>query len=219
MARPRDHQPRIRDLPPPRRTGGIIGLWLGRIFAWPYRAALAGLGRTPIRPWHLTFLSLAVNVVLGWLLITGQRFLPGMLLIPAGLLDIFDGALARLRGEAGRAGAFLDSVVDRVADLVVFACIFWSEAGQGHDVSAALALVCMIVSFLVSHVRAEGEALGLELTEGMVQRLERYLALIVGLIVPGALPWVLGLLTALGMVTALQRTVSAWAQLQGKESR
>jgi CDP-diacylglycerol--glycerol-3-phosphate 3-phosphatidyltransferase len=219
MAGPREEQPRIRDLPPPRRTTGIIGQWLGRLFAWPYRATLAGLGRTPIRPWHLTFLSLAVNVVLGWLLITGRRFLPGMLLIPAGLLDIFDGGLARLRGEAGRAGAFLDSVVDRVADLVVFACIFWSEAGQGHDVSAALALVCMIVSFLVSHVRAEGEALGLELTEGMVQRLERYLALIVGLIVPGALPWVLGLLTALGMVTALQRAVSAWIQLPRRESR
>lgn len=190
-----------------------MGRWLGWLFAWPYRATLAGLGRTPIRPWHLTFLSLAVNVVLGWLLITGRRFLPGMLLIPAGLLDIFDGGLARLRGQAGRAGAFLDSVIDRVADLIVFACIFWSEAGQGHEISAALALVGMIVSFLVSHIRAEGEVLGLELTEGMVQRLERYLALIVGLIVPGALPFVLGLLTALGIVTALQRAASAWTQL------
>jgi CDP-diacylglycerol--glycerol-3-phosphate 3-phosphatidyltransferase len=138
-------------------------------------------------------------------------------LIPAGLLDIFDGGLARLRGEAGRAGAFLDSVTDRVADLVVFACIFWSEAGQGHEVSAALALVCMIVSFLVSHVRAEGEALGLELTEGMVQRLERYVALIVGLVVPGALPYVLALLTGLGIVTVLQRAVSAWTKLRGQQ--
>jgi phosphatidylglycerophosphate synthase len=218
MAGPREEQPKIGDLPAPRRTEGIMGRWLGRLFAWPYRATLAGLGRTPIRPGHLTFLSLAVNVVLGWLLITGQRFLPGMLLIPAGLLDIFDGGLARLRGEAGRAGAFLDSVTDRVADLIVFACIFWSEAGQGHDVSAALALICMVVSFLVSHVRAEGEALGLELTEGMVQRLERYLALIVGLIVPGALPYVLGLLIALGVVTALQRAVSAWTQLRGGQT-
>jgi CDP-diacylglycerol---glycerol-3-phosphate 3-phosphatidyltransferase len=219
MGRPRDDQPRIRDLPAPRQTEGVIGRVLGRPLTWPYRVTLAGLNRTPIRAWHLTFLSLAVNVVLGWLLITGRRFLPGMLLIPAGLLDIFDGGLARLRGEAGRAGAFLDSVTDRVADLIVFACIFWSEAGQGHEVSAALALVCMVVSFLVSHVRAEGEALGLELTEGMVQRLERYMALIVGLIVPGALPFILGLLTALGIVTALQRAGSAWTQLHEKEIR
>jgi CDP-diacylglycerol--glycerol-3-phosphate 3-phosphatidyltransferase len=216
MGRPREDQPRIRDLPAPRRTKGIIGPWLGWLFAWPYRAALAGLGRTPIRAWHLTLLSLAVNVILGWLLITGRRLLPGMLLIPAGLLDIFDGGLARLRGEAGRAGAFLDSVIDRVADLIVFACIFWSEAGQGHEVSAALALVCLIVSFLVSHVRAEAEALHLELTEGLVQRLERYIALIVGLIVPGALPYILGILTALSLLTLLQRIASAWAKLSVK---
>jgi CDP-diacylglycerol--glycerol-3-phosphate 3-phosphatidyltransferase len=219
MAHPGGQQPRIRDLPAPRRTESVIGPLFRWAFAWPYRMTLAGLGRTSIRPWHLTVLSLGVNVVIGYLLITGARFLPGMLLIPAGLLDIFDGGLARLRGEASKAGAFLDSVIDRASDLIVFGCIFWSEAGQDHEVSAALALACLIVSFLVSHVRAEGEALGLELTEGMVQRLERYVALTIGLIVPGALPWVLGVLTALGVLTVVQRAASAWKQLARKETR
>lgn len=203
----------MRDLPAPRRTEGAIGSFLGRLFAWPYRGALAGLSRTGIRPWHLTFLSLLVNIVAGWLLVTGRRFLPGMLLIPAGLLDVFDGGLARLRGEASSAGAFLDSVVDRVSDVAVFGSIYWSEAGQGREVSAALALSGLIVSLLVSHVRAEGEALGLSLSEGIVQRLERYVALLLGLIVPGTLPYVLGLLTALGTFTVLQRITSAWVQL------
>lgn len=183
------------------------------MFAWPYRGALAGLSRTGMRPWHLTFLSLLVNIAAGWLMVTGRRFLPGLLLIPAGLLDVFDGALARLRGEASRAGAFLDSVVDRVSDVVVFGAIYWSEAGQGREVSAALALSGLVVSLLVSHVRAEGEALGLSLSEGIVQRLERYIALLFGLIVPGTLPYVLGLLTALGTFTVLQRITSAWVQL------
>lgn len=214
MARPREDQPRIRDLPAPRRTGSAIGPLLRWMFAWPYRMVLAGLGRTGIHAWHLTILSLAVNGVVGWLLIADYRFLPGMLLIPAGLLDIFDGGLARLRGEASRAGAFLDSVLDRVSDLIVFGCLFWSEAAQGHRLSAALALSSFIVSFLVSHVRAEGEALGLSLSEGMVQRLERYLALVVGLTVPGALTWVLGILTALSALTMVQRIASAWTQLE-----
>jgi CDP-diacylglycerol--glycerol-3-phosphate 3-phosphatidyltransferase len=215
--RPED-QPRIRDLPAPRRTESAIGPLLRWAFAWPYRMVLAGLGRTPIRAWHLTLLSLANNIVVGWLLIAGDRFLPGLLLVTAGMLDILDGGLARLRGEDSTAGAFLDSVVDRVSDVVVFACIFWSEAGQGHDVSAALAVAALVASFLVSHVRAEGEALGLKLTEGVVQRLERYVALIFGLIVPEALPYVLGILTGLGVVTALQRAASAWTQLGSKKS-
>ena len=124
-----------------------------------------------------SLLSLATNGIIGWLLITGRRFLPGVLLLVAGLLDIFDGGLARLRGTAGRAGAFLDSVVDRISDVVLFGCLFWSLAGQGHRLSAALALAALLVTLTVSHVRAEAEAVGLSLTEGFLQRLERYVLL------------------------------------------
>lgn len=194
---------------------GAIAPTLGVVFAWPYRVVLAGLYRAGFRPWHLTLLSLAANCVVGWLLLTGRRFLPGMLLIPAGMLDIFDGGIARLRGEASRSGAFLDSVLDRVADVIVVGCLFWSLAGQGqgHELAAGLALAALVCSFLVSYVRAQAEALHLPMTEGFVQRLERYVALIFGLIVPGALTPVLALLTALGAATAAQRVGSAWKRL------
>src|SRR5207249_10971702 len=99
------------------------------------------------------------------------------------LFDIFDGGLARLRGEDSRAGAFLDSVTDRVSDIVVFGALFWSLAGRGQDhrLSASLALSTLVVSVLVSHVRAEAEAEGVTLTEGFAQRLERYVLLMIGL--------------------------------------
>src|SRR5207248_3921048 len=135
-------------------------------------------------------------------------------LLAAGLLDVFDGGLARLRGEESRAGAFLDSVVDRVSDVIVFGCLYWSLAGQGHRASAALALAGLLVSLMVSHLRAEAEAVGLVLTEGIVQRLERYVLLIVGLGVPGALLPVLALITALGAVTVAQRAARAWTSLR-----
>jgi CDP-diacylglycerol--glycerol-3-phosphate 3-phosphatidyltransferase len=205
--------PRVRDLPAPRRAQGMIAPAMGRILAWPYRIGLAGLHRAGFHPWHLTVLSLAGNVTAGWLLLTGRRFLPAIVLIVAGLLDIFDGGVARLRGEASRWGAFLDSTLDRVADVIVFGCLFWSLAGQGRHESAALALGAMVASFMVSHLRAEAEAAGVALTEGIVQRLERYMLLLVGLTVPGALLPVLALLTALGTVTALQRGRSAWQRL------
>jgi CDP-diacylglycerol--glycerol-3-phosphate 3-phosphatidyltransferase len=157
--------------------------------------------------------SLATNVVVGWLLLTGRRLLPGVLLLPAGLLDIFDGSLARLRGEDSRLGAFLDSVLDRVSDAIVFGCLFWSLSKQDLALQAGLCMAALAISLLVSHVRAEAEALGLSLSEGLMQRLERYVALMVGLTAPGALLPVLAILTGLGAVTVAQRGWSAWRQL------
>src|SRR6476659_9349706 len=100
--------PRIRDAPGPRRNQSIIGPLFQRVFMWPYRITLVGLYKAGIRPWQLTLLSLLTNVVIGWLLIDGQFFLSGMLLIPAGLFDVFDGGVARLRGEDSRLVAVLE---------------------------------------------------------------------------------------------------------------
>jgi CDP-diacylglycerol--glycerol-3-phosphate 3-phosphatidyltransferase len=179
------------------------------VFLWPYRAVLAGLYRLGVRPWQLTLASLATNAVVGWLLLTGRRLLPGLLLIPAGLFDIYDGAVARLRGEERRSGAFLDSVLDRISDMILFSCLYWSLAGQDDRLEAGLALATLVIALAVSHIRAEAEAAGVSLTEGFFQRLERYLALIIGLMFPGALLPMLALLVALGGVTVLQRGWSA----------
>ena len=200
-------------MPAPRLVGSAIGPMFRRMFAWPYRMILVGLYKTGIRPWQLTLLSLATNVVIGWLLIKGDFLISGLLLILAGVLDVFDGGVARLRGEDSRFGAFLDSVLDRVSDIIVFGAIFWALAGQGHRLAAALALVGLIVTLQVSYIRAEAEAVGLTLTEGLMQRLERYVALMIGLLFPGALLPVLAIIAALGGVTVVQRLWSAWSQL------
>jgi CDP-diacylglycerol--glycerol-3-phosphate 3-phosphatidyltransferase len=203
----------------PRQSKGAIAPLFRVVFAWPYRAVLAGLYRAGIKPWQLTLASLLNNAAVGWLLLTDRRLLPGLLLLPAGLLDIFDGGLARLRGEDSRFGAFLDSVLDRVSDGIVFGCLFWSLSKQHLDVQASLCVSALGVSLLVSHVRAEGEALGLSLSEGLVQRLERYVALMIGLTAPGALLPVLAILTGLGAVTVVQRGWVAWRGLSRPEAQ
>jgi phosphatidylinositol phosphate synthase len=208
--------PRVRDLPAPRRNRSFIGPLFRGVFAWPYRVVLFGLYRAGFRAWQLTALSVVSNAYIGWLLLQGERFVPGLLLIVAGLFDIFDGGVARLRGEEGPAGAFLDSVMDRVSDMILFVALFWSEAEQGRDLTAALALSSLIVSLQVSYIRAEAESVGLKLTEGMMQRLERYVALMIGFTAPGALLPVLAILTGLGGVTAVQRAASTWGQLRGR---
>jgi CDP-diacylglycerol--glycerol-3-phosphate 3-phosphatidyltransferase len=102
---------------------------------------------------------------------------------------------------------------------LLFGCLFWSLAGQGHRVEAALALITLVISLFVSHLRAEAEAAGVSLSEGVFQRLERYVALIIGLVVPGLLLPVLALLTVLGGVTIGQRGWSAWHRLSEADRR
>jgi CDP-diacylglycerol--glycerol-3-phosphate 3-phosphatidyltransferase len=203
--------PHVRDMPAPRRNESAAGRAIQGAFAWPYRAILAALVWTGVRAWQLTLLSLALNVLTGWQILAGNWFVAGVLLLAAGLADVFDGSVARHRGESTRSGAFLDSVIDRGSDTILFSCLFWSLASAGHDRQAALALVTLVVSLLVSHVRAEAEAAGLSLTEGLFQRLERFLALMVGLLVPGAMLAALVLLATLGTITVLQR---GWSALQ-----
>lgn len=211
-----DEAPRIRDMPAPRQATGLAAKPMRWAFTWPYRVVLAGVYRAGFRPWQLTLMALATNVWVGVLLLRGDRLVPGLLLIPAGLLDVLDGAVARLRGEESRFGAFLDSVLDRVSDLILFGCLYWSLAGQGLALQAGLALATMVIALSVSHIRAEAEAAGVSLSEGFFQRLERYIAMMIGLPIPGALLPALAVLTMLGAVTIVQR---AWTALSRVPAR
>jgi len=207
--KPAREAPRVRDMPAPRKSEGAAGGAAQRIFAWPYRAVLAFLLWTGVRPWQLTLLSLLLNIVSGVLILAGSWAWAGVALIVGGIFDVMDGSVARHRGEVRRSGAFMDSVLDRVSDMILFGCLFWYLAGQGETYAASLALVTLVVSLSVSHVRAEAEAVKVVLTEGLFQRLERMIALAVGLLIPGMMVPVLVLLAVLGTATALQRSFLA----------
>ncbi len=207
--RPEREAPRVRDLPPPRKNESAAGGAMQRLLAWPYRAILAFLIWTGVRPWQLTLLSPVFIVLTGWQIVVGNWLVAGFLLIVGSLLDVFDGSVARHRGEEKRSGAFMDSVLDRVSDMILFSCLFWNLAAQGEMVQAGLALLTLIVSLGVSQIRAEAEAVGISLSEGLFQRLERMLALMIGLLIPGMMFPALIVLATLGVFTVVQRGFTA----------
>lgn len=209
MTRSEREVARVRDMPAPRRNESAAGGAMQRLLAWPYRAILAFLIWTGVRPWQLTLLSPVVIVLAGWQIVVGNWLVAGFLVILGSVLDVFDGSLARHRGEERRSGAFMDSVLDRVSDMIIFSCLFWSLSAQGHTTQAALALLTLVVSVGVSQVRAEAEAVGMQLGEGLFQRLERMLALMVGLLIPGMMFPALIVLSALGVFTLIQRGFTA----------
>ncbi|MCA1834330.1 MAG: CDP-alcohol phosphatidyltransferase family protein, partial [Actinobacteria bacterium] len=165
----------------PRDVKGLIapGLRLG--LAGPYRGGLRFLLWTGAKPDHLTVASLVANVVVAVLLTRGFRSLPAGLLLLSGVLDVFDGAVARARGISSARGAWFDSVMDRVSDALVLGALFYSLLVQGRSVDAALALSALGISLLVSQVRAEAESRGAKLSEGAFARAERFIVLVIGL--------------------------------------
>ncbi len=146
------------------------------------------------------------------LIVDGQLPIAGVLYILAVSLDLLDGVLARLAKLASRFGAFLDSTADRVSEGVVFAAIAYHFASRGQSVDAALAVLARLGSVLVSYTRARAEGLGLECKVGIMTRAERVLLVAFGLM-SGLLPEAVYLLVALTAVSAMQRVVHTFRQL------
>lgn len=136
-----------------------------------------------------------------------------LLLVSAGL-DALDGAVARARGEAGPRGAYLDSLLDRVADSMYALGLLL----LGHD--AVLVLLYASGSLLVSYARARYESLTGRSMEGtgVMERGDRVLALAALLVLDaylgaGAGDYLLAVLTALVWLTFLQRLVKGYREL------
>jgi CDP-diacylglycerol---glycerol-3-phosphate 3-phosphatidyltransferase len=168
------------------------------------------LARAGVQANWLTYLGFVLNVIVAVLVSQGYFGIGGAAFLIVNALDFLDGAVARAAGTAGAFGAFLDSVVDRYSEAVVFvALIVWySRDGDGFALLAtALALAG---SFMVSYCRARAEGLGLECEVGLLQRPERIVVLGIGLMLaeflsPTVLVAVLVALAVLTNVTTAQR--------------
>src|SRR5215218_3462534 len=134
------------------------------------------------------------------------------------MLDMVDGAVARVRGGSSRFGAVLDSTLDRVADAAVFGALLWWFAGPGHSRPLLLAaLLCLVLGSLTSYVKARAEGLGLRCDVGLVERPQRLTIALAGTGLDGlGVPYVqavaLWALVVLSAVTAVQRLIEVHRQ-------
>jgi CDP-diacylglycerol--glycerol-3-phosphate 3-phosphatidyltransferase len=99
--------------------------------------------------------------------------------------DTLDGSLARRSGRNSKAGAFLDSVLDRYSDFFYLFGIwvyFLVHRGSQVVLLTAVLFFAFLGFFMVSYSRARGEGLGLSVSEGIFGRAERVLCLGMGCI-------------------------------------
>ncbi|HET9948049.1 MAG TPA: CDP-alcohol phosphatidyltransferase family protein [Longimicrobiales bacterium] len=155
------------------RGSFVLGSFVRSWFYWfvrPFeRAALA----LRISPTAFNLLGVAFGVAAGALFATGRLNLGGWAVLLGGVADVLDGRVARGQGLDGPRGAFLDSTLDRFAEVGAFVGL--SVLFRGSAPAVALVAAGLGGSLLVSYARARGESVGLACKVGVMQRAERLL--------------------------------------------
>jgi len=162
---------------------------------------LLGLG---LKPNHITLAGLCGNIIAAVLIGSGRLMAGGLMAALMGPLDAVDGAMARKIGVPTRFGGFLDSVIDRYDELLLLGGVLVYFTREGNTWGIYLTYAAAAGSVLVSYMRARAEALGFDGKVGLLTRVERYIILILGLL----LNWIIysvGIIAVLGNATALQR--------------
>lgn len=194
----------------------VLGLWVRDWFYWITEPILRMSLALHLSPVFYNVLGLLFGLASLVAFAAGKLAAGGALVLASGLADALDGQVARARGMASKAGAFLDSTLDRFVELASFIglAIFYR---QGLAVTAVI--VALGGSMMVSYTRARGESLGVLCKEGLMQRAERMLLMGFGGILdaticdaihrtPGAaMFWVLAAVAAGTIFTAILRTV------------
>jgi CDP-diacylglycerol--glycerol-3-phosphate 3-phosphatidyltransferase len=184
-------------------------------------AIVRPLARLGITPNMVTLLGLILSIVTAVVLASGYVVAGGAFVLFAGIFDMFDGAMARVRNAATTFGAFLDSTLDRYSESIILGGLLY-YALQRPGLHEALwpfpneqqwmivfIFAAAVGSLMVSYAKARAEGLGLECKTGLLARPERVVILAIGLLT-GTTIWALALLAILSHVTAIERIVHVW---------
>lgn len=173
---------------------------LSRIIA----PVIDGMIALRITPSMITIAGLIGCIPAMILVAQGNLLLGGIIFFVSSLLDLFDGALARKSNSSSDRGALLDSVADRVSEVLIMAGILYFGWSLQDKSIVLFSFGSVVGSLLVSYIRARAEGLGLNLSDGWFTRPERVI-LISGLLLFNLVSQGLILLTILTFFTALQR--------------
>ena len=138
-----------------------------------------------------------------WSGLVYSTFLGSLFLLLAGFFDVVDGAVARVTKRTSALGGYLDSVLDKVSEIIIFTGIL-----IGSFTNPVLVLVALSLSLLVSYTRARGEGLGVDLKgKGIAERAERIIIIVILGFIPfqeniSVALWIISILAA---ITVLER--------------
>ncbi|MCE2458234.1 MAG: CDP-alcohol phosphatidyltransferase family protein [Dehalococcoidia bacterium] len=177
--------------------------------------------RVGLTPNAVSLIGLAIAGGGAYMIAIGNWWAGGLIVLFAGIFDLFDGALARATGKVSDFGALLDSTIDRVSEAVVLLGLLAFYLSKNNDLGSILVYVALVGSIMVSYMRARSEGLGIDCKVGVMTRPERVAAVGIGLIVghwvPVVVMVVLGVIGALTTVTAIHRLIHTSRMISNEE--
>ena len=177
-----------------------------------------------LSPNAISVAGLVGNLVAAVLITQRLFFLAGVAFVLGSVMDTLDGRYSRMSGKGTLFGAFLDSTLDRIEEGIVLAAVAGYFAATGQDFAAAMCVVAVLGSLMVSYTRARAEALGVECKVGLATRPVRVVILSIGLVfAKGAslgdfelLAPAVYVIAALTVVTTIQRVWHVRNQLSNE---
>jgi len=170
------------------------------------------MARWRISPNSLTIAGMLAHFLVAWLIAQGEMQWAAVAIFFIAPLDALDGALARKLGlQQGNFGAFLDSTLDRLAEIILFGGFIFYYVAQDNSWMLAATYVAATGSLMVSYTRARAEALAYSAKVGILSRVERYVVLTLALLID--MPAIaLVVIAAFTYITVAQRVVHVWQQ-------
>jgi CDP-diacylglycerol--glycerol-3-phosphate 3-phosphatidyltransferase len=171
------------------------------------------LFRKRVNPNLLTVLGALISLIAAAALAFGWFVVGGVLVLAGGACDLVDGVIARHHGMATRFGAFLDSTLDRLADMALLLGIAMYYVLAGEPGLVLLAGYTLVSSVLVSYVQAKAELVVPDFRVGLMERAERVVILALGALLELMAPalWIVAIGST---ITLIQRFALAYREME-----
>lgn len=183
------------------------------------------LVKKKVHPNFITTSGFVVTVIAGALYGVDHVRTAGALVLLGGAHDIFDGRVARVSGLQSKFGAFYDSVLDRISEVVIYIGLI-SLYNQYEMSLLNIGMIYMIAlamagSLMISYTRAKAETLGLQCSVGLMQRAERIVLLGFGSLIFGlsgdglVISVIIVIFAVLTNMTAIRRILWVYKEAAG----
>jgi len=131
---------------------GYISKHLNRKMSDPMARFLA---KTKVTPNQMTWAAFGIALLSFVSFILGHNIIAGILVQLSSIVDGIDGSLARLKGMTSEFGGFLDSVLDRYADiLIVMGLTLWSLSHETYPGIWIAGFLAIAGTICISYTRA-----------------------------------------------------------------
>jgi len=173
---------------------------LRKIFAGFTTKAGKFLGRLGLTANFVTLLVFVTGVIAAYYIYIGTLWLGIVFFILSGIFDGLDGAVAKANNKETKFGGVLDSTTDKITEILVYLAFGLYNPTLWLPASLAISFF-MLSSYISERARTAGGRSG----GGLMERKERLILIILGLVFPSLTVYVLYIIAVGSLFTAIQR--------------